>query len=108
MANSVRSSLAGRRLEQHQGRVLNQFAQGAEIFGSDGSVYNAVVAAERNRHAFPDNDLALRIDHWLFHNRSDGQNRRLRWVDDGEELFNAVGPERRDGDRPALKFLWFE
>src|SRR4029450_6007650 len=96
------------RSEEHQGRVLDQFAQGSEIFGSDGSVHNAVVAAEGNRHTFPNNDLTLRIDDWFLYNRPDSYYRRLRWIDNREELLDAVRPERRDGDCSALIFLWFE
>src|SRR6185436_15015116 len=47
-------------------------------------------------------------DDGLFHDRADGEDERLRRVDDRAELLDAIRAEVRDGDRAADVFVRLE
>ncbi len=78
---------------QHQRWVLQQLAHLGEEGGGDGTIDDAVVAAEADPHALADDDLALVIDDRGFADAADGDDGGLRWIDDSGELVDAEGSE---------------
>ncbi len=84
------------------------FRKRAKIFCPHRAIDNSMIAAQRDCHALADDNLILRIHDGFLHNRAHRQNRRLRWIDDGEELLNAIRAQIRDGNRASLIFFWLE
>ena len=67
-----------------------------------GAVDRAVVAREGHRHHRPGDERPVARDRPLL-DRADGEDRRLRRVEDGDELLHAVHAEVGDRERAALE-----
>src|SRR5687767_8750667 len=76
-------------LERERERLLEQILDSREELGAVGSVEDAVVADQRERHLIARHDLALVVHGGLLVELAHGENRRLRRVDDRGELFDA-------------------
>src|SRR4051812_29446418 len=105
-ARQVRSFTAGV-LQQEQRRALDELAQFREVLRADGAIDHAMIGAQADRHALPNDDLLLVIDHGLLHDRADADDQSLWRVDDRAERLDAVTAEIRDGDRAARVFFGF-
>ena len=72
--------------------------------GAGRAVDGAMVARERHRHHRQHEQLAVARDD-LVSRRADGEDRRLRRVEHGDELVDVVHAEVRDRERAALEIL---
>src|SRR5438034_787328 len=54
-----------------------------------------------------DHDLVAVIDHWLFCDRANGQNKTLRRVNDRGKAVDAHAAKIGNSEIPTLKFLRF-
>ena len=67
-----------------------------------------MIRTQSDGQSVPGDNFILRVDHWFFYNRADRQNDRLRRIDDGEEIINAVAAKIGNGERAALIFFGLE
>ena len=74
----------------------------AQELGALRAVDRAMVARERHRHGRNDGQIAVDDGRALL-DRADREDRDLRRIEDCDELLDAVHPEVRDGERPALE-----
>jgi len=67
-----------------------------------------MIAAEGDAHPVADLDLVALVDHGLFDDCPDCEDRGLGGIDDGAELFDAVGAEVGDSDGASRVFVGLE
>src|SRR5215207_9053324 len=94
-------------LNQHPHRVLDEVLQGADQSRPEGAVDGAVVTGEGEAHHRRDRELAL-AHHRPLLARADGEDGRVRRVDDCREVLDAEHAEVRDRGRAALVLLGLE
>ncbi len=94
----VHSEVERRFLERQLERVLEPLADATQELGGVGAVEDPVVARQRQPHDVADDDLAVAHDRRRRH-RADGQDRRLRRVDHGDEALDAEHAEVGDRER---------
>src|SRR5829696_778564 len=93
-------------VDEHEG-ILDQPPERLEEPGADGAVDDAVVAAHRHAHALADDGGAVLDDRPVLRG-ADGEDGRLRRVDDGRELVDAEHAKVRDRERGAGVLLGLE
>src|SRR5262245_15100049 len=96
-----RARLAAPPSDQEREWLLDQVGDRAEELGAPRAVERAVVAGERQYHRRLDGGLAVQRDDTI-RDTADGENRRLRRIDDRVEGIDAVHTEVADREGPAL------
>src|SRR3954452_25622921 len=87
-------------LQRQRDRLLEDRLHAREELRRRRAAEDAVVAGDRDVHAVAGDHLAVADDRLLLH-LADGQDRRLRRVDDRRERRHPVHAEVRDGERRA-------
>src|SRR3954469_7561848 len=87
-------------LQRQRDRLLEDRLHAREELRRRRAAEDAVVAGDRDVHAVAGDDLAVADDRLLLH-LADGQDRRLRRVDDRRERRHPVHAEVRDRERRA-------
>ncbi len=64
-----------------------------QIFRTESTVDDTMVAAHRDRHAMADNDLVAIVDHRNFCDPADGENESLRRINDSGKTVDAHAAE---------------
>lgn len=97
-------------LQHHLERVLHVALEGLEPGGGNGTVDNTVVARKSDLHHVADSKAVLLglIRHQLLGSAADGEDARLRGVDDGSEVLDAEHAEVGDAEAAALVLLGSE
>ena len=92
------------RSEDERERLLEERLQLAQESTGEHPVDDPVVAGERDRHRPAGDDVPV-PHHRRLADRADGEDGRLRRIDDRGELRHREHPEIRDGERPARQVV---
>src|SRR5437870_13283229 len=76
-----------------------------QIFRTESTVDDTMVAAHRDRHAMADNDLVAIVDHLNCCDPADRENESLRRINDSGKTVDAHATKIRNGECAALKFF---
>src|SRR5919112_1059280 len=93
-------------LERESERLLEQVLDARQELRAVGPVEDAVVADERERHLVARDHAPLVVHRGLLGELADGQDRRLRRVDDRGELLDPEHAEIRDREGAARQLRW--